>query len=317
MALDNNTKNDHLVELGGSDYEIVKGESHIKGWDVKNIQGEKIGKVDELLFDPQARKVRYLIVDLDENEFDLDKDKKVLIPIGVADLYDEDLEADEEKSISGDTSSDQSVTADSGHGTYDPKEDGNVVIVPATFEQLAALPAYEKDNVTPEMESTIRSIFETGAVAATVGYNRNDFYDHGHFDADKYYDRGNSAESLPVIEENLQVGKTAVETGGARITSRLVETPVEESINLKEEHVTINRTPVDRPISASDINAFKEEEFEMTEHAEVPVVTKEARVLEEVSLNKDVQEREETIRETLRNTEVEAERIDPKESDKF
>ncbi len=52
----------------------------------------------------------------------------------------------------------------------------------------------------------------------------------------------------------------------------------------------------------------------MTEHAEVPVVTKEARVVEEISLNKEVKETDETIRETIRNTEIEAERIAPKTS---
>ena len=323
MALNENTAFNHLEELGDSDYEIVDGEPNIKGWDVKNEQGKLIGDVDELLFDPQMRKVRYLIVDLDDNELNLDKDKKVLIPIGVADLYDTDSRdsnvtgdgRDTVISPSDDTLAEHGMTSETENDFYQPEGDGDVVIVPATLEQLNALPAYEKGNVTPEMESTVRSIFEGVGAAGAVAYDRNNFYDHDHFDDDKFYDRGAYAESLPVIEENLQVGKQEVETGGARITSKLVETPVEESINLKEEHVTINRTPVDRAISATDVNAFKEEEFEMTEHAEVPVVTKEARVVEEISLNKEVTEKEETIRETLRNTEVEAERIDPKRTD--
>ena len=328
MALDENTAFNHLEELGDSDYEIVDGEPNIKGWDVKNEQGQKIGEVNELLFDTQARKVRYLIVDLDDNELNLD-DKKVLIPIGVAELYDSDTnddgyEEDEtdtnttglNKTDSDDTLPDHGMIRDNEQGIYDPETDGDVVIVPATLEQLKALPAYEKGNLTPQMESTVRNIFEGAAVAGAVAYDRNNFYDHDQFNDDRFYDRDAEAgESLPVIEENLQVGKQEVETGGARITSRLVETPVEENINLREEHVTVNRTPVDRPLSATDTNAFKEEEFEMTEHAEVPVVTKEARVVEEVSLNKNVEEREETIRETLRNTEVEAERIDPKKTD--
>jgi sporulation protein YlmC with PRC-barrel domain len=83
-----NVKYDHLQELGGSNYEIVDGEPNIKGWKVRNHEGRKIGKVDELLFDPVSQKVRYLVVDLDANELGLDDDRKVLVPIGVAAIYD-------------------------------------------------------------------------------------------------------------------------------------------------------------------------------------------------------------------------------------
>src|SRR5436190_14030075 len=75
-----------LEELGDSNYEIADGEPNIKGWDVQNAEGQKIGEVDELLFDPYSRKVRYLIVDLDNNKLDIGEHKKVLIPIGVAEI---------------------------------------------------------------------------------------------------------------------------------------------------------------------------------------------------------------------------------------
>ena len=284
MALDENVNEySHLEELGGSDYEIVDGEPNVKGWDVKNGAGEKVGEVDELLFDPQARKVRYLIVDLDDNELDLEDDREVLIPIGVAELH---------------------------------EKDDQVLVPNVTAEQLNELPAYEKGKVTPEIESEVRRVFEGLGLAGAAAYGGQEFYDHDHFNEDKFYNRPSAdAATLPVIEENLQVGKREVETGGARLTSRLVERPVEKSINLKEEHVSVERTPVDRPVSSSDLNAFKEEEFELTERAEVPVVTKEARVVEEVSLNKEVEEKEETIRDTVRSTEVEAEKIDPRRTD--
>jgi stress response protein YsnF len=323
MALEEN-KYDHLVELGDSDFEIVDGEPNIKGWDVKNEIGQQIGEVDELLFDPQSRQVRYLVVDLDGNKLGLDEDKKVLVPIGVAELYDDGHAQDEVDDIDEDndiedrvdleTDAVSDVETDDEDGIYDPYDDGEVIIVPATAEQLAELPAYEKGNVTPETESTVRNIFTglgaAGLAAGTTAYTRDDFYTHDHFNENKFYDRN----KLPVIEENLEVGKQEVETGGARITSRIVERPVEERLNLREEHVNVERTPVNRPVDATDGGVFQEQEFELTEHAEVPVVNKEARVVEEVSLNKEVEEREETIRETLRNTEVDAERINPDEN---
>jgi len=116
--------------------------------------------------------------------------------------------------------------------------------------------------------------------------------------------------SIPIIEENLQVGKRVVESGGARIRSRIIERPVEESLRLREEHVRVERNTVDRPATEADLAAFKEGTIEMTERTEVPVVSKEARVVEEVSLGKEVEEREETIRDTVRRTEVDVENID-------
>jgi uncharacterized protein (TIGR02271 family) len=118
------------------------------------------------------------------------------------------------------------------------------------------------------------------------------------------------AVSAQVIEENLQVGKRVEQTGGARLRSRIVERPVEASVRLREEHVTVERHPVDRPATEADFNAFKEGNIEITESAERAVVGKEARVVEEVTLGKEVTEREETIRDTVRKTEVDIERLD-------
>ena len=117
------------------------------------------------------------------------------------------------------------------------------------------------------------------------------------------------ATSIPIIEENLQVGKRTVTTGGARLRSRIVERPVEENLRLREERVYVNRNPVNRAANASDFDTFKEGQMELKEYAEVPVVSKEARVVEEVSLGKESSERNETIRDTVRKTEVDVEQI--------
>lgn len=115
--------------------------------------------------------------------------------------------------------------------------------------------------------------------------------------------------AIPVIEEELQVGKREVETGGVRLRSRIIERPVEENIRLREEHVNVERTPVDRAATEADFTGFEEGTIEEIEHAERPVVAKEARVVEEVSLGKEVSEREETIKDTVRHTEVDTEEI--------
>jgi uncharacterized protein (TIGR02271 family) len=122
--------------------------------------------------------------------------------------------------------------------------------------------------------------------------------------------------SIPVIEEELHVGKREVTTGGVRLRSRIIERPVEESIRLREEYVTVERTPVDRLATESDFDTFKEGTVEVIEHAEIPVVSKEARIVEEVSLGKQVEEREEIISDTVRSTQVETEKISGTESNR-
>ena len=57
---------------------------------------------------------------------------------------------------------------------------------------------------------------------------------------------------------------------------------------------------------------FQERDIELTETAEEAVVGKTARVVEEVSLAREVGQRTETVRDTLRHTEVEVERLDPR-----
>lgn len=118
-----------------------------------------------------------------------------------------------------------------------------------------------------------------------------------------------SKNSIPVIEEEMEVGKREVTTGGVRLRSRIVERPVEEHMRLREEHINVDRKPVDRKATEADFNNFKEGTIEAKERAEVPVVNKEARVVEEVSMKKDVHERKETIRDTVRKTDVDVEKI--------
>ncbi len=118
-----------------------------------------------------------------------------------------------------------------------------------------------------------------------------------------------AGEAIPVVEEQLQVGKRAVQRGGVRIYRHVTETPVQESVQLKEERVTVERTPVNEPASAADIEAFKEGTVEVRETVEEPVVAKTARVVEAVNVSKEITERAETVSDTVRRTDVEVEQL--------
>jgi len=114
---------------------------------------------------------------------------------------------------------------------------------------------------------------------------------------------GQGEAVLPVVEEDVDIGKRQVETGGVRVHTTIQERPVEEQVNLREERVNVERRPVDRPVSDANA-AFQEQSFEVTEMAEQPVVRKQARVIEEVVVSKDVQERTETVQDTVRRQDV-------------
>jgi uncharacterized protein (TIGR02271 family) len=116
-------------------------------------------------------------------------------------------------------------------------------------------------------------------------------------------------QAIPVVEEELQVGKREVEKGAVRVQSHVTETPVEEQVRLREEHVHVERRPVDRPLAGADAAAFQDKTIEMHESAEQAVVSKQARVVEEVVVGKEATERTETVRDTVRRTDVDVQQV--------
>jgi uncharacterized protein (TIGR02271 family) len=113
---------------------------------------------------------------------------------------------------------------------------------------------------------------------------------------------------IPVAEENLNVGKREVPQGVTRVYSHVESVPIQENVSLREERANIERRPVDRPVTDADRDAFKNTTVEIPEMREEPVVSKEARVKEEVVVGKDTWERTETIRDSARQTRVDVDR---------
>jgi stress response protein YsnF len=95
------------------------------------------------------------------------------------------------------------------------------------------------------------------------------------------------------------------------VQKRVSEIPVEEDVTLREERVNVNRRPADYTFHGSDAEAFQESVVEIREAYEELILNKKARVVEEVVINKEVDEHTETVRETLRKTEVEVEPLEP------
>ena len=216
------TKYDRLQELDHSKFEIVKGDPDIRGWDVRYKNGEKIGSIEELIFDTKAKKVRYMIVDLDENELRLEH-RKVLIPIGFAEL--------------------------------DSKND-DVMIPNVSVDQLCSLPEYKRNSLSPELERNISSIFGRKVNIEPVKALRDeqriekgeaiidndieqDFYSHDHYNTDNLYkNRRNATKQKiandPEFERGLRLWEKRNE-GDLMDTSDLTEEEREKLLRYRRE----------------------------------------------------------------------------------
>jgi uncharacterized protein (TIGR02271 family) len=128
-----------------------------------------------------------------------------------------------------------------------------------------------------------------------------------HWKREGWTGRLGEGDVLPVAKEELRVGKREVSGGKVRVYTHVVDKPVEERVELREQHADIERRPVDRPVSAGD-DAFKERSLEVRETAEEPVVSKRARVTEEVRVGAKESKRQKTVRDTVRDTKVDVQK---------
>jgi len=112
-------------------------------------------------------------------------------------------------------------------------------------------------------------------------------------------------EVIPLSEEELRVGKRTVDRGTTRIRRYVVEKPVEQTVNLQSEKVTVERRQPIGTTAGPGAGAFEERVVEVRETAEEPVVSKTAHVAEEVVVGRETTERTETVRDTVRREDVE------------
>lgn len=172
--------------------------------------------------------------------------------------------------------------------------------LPESF--YSANPGYKRNSYSSE--TTYNSNNAAGSSTNDAGYAASD--SRAGTDYNGTHDNFNNDNKIEVVNEELNVGKKEVEDGALRVRSRIIERPVEENLRLKEERVYIKRNPVNRTVNTDD--AFQDSTIEMTQSREVPVVNKTAKVVEEISLGKDVQEREHTVSDTVRETKLDSDK---------
>ncbi|WP_423148431.1 PRC-barrel domain-containing protein [Rubrolithibacter danxiaensis] len=374
MTSKENYESDRLKELSGSNFEITEGEPDIRGWTAKNGRGKIIGKVKDLLFDTESGKVRYIILDLKENELHLES-RKVLVPIGIAELHD----------------------------AHD-----NVIFPGVMANELTSLPTYEKGMISRQVESSVRDAFGSRVEAASDDSN---FYNHRHFDQHNLYHRRQNKDhfreekpqtvigifrhtehaeaavkslkyadfntehidmsddtdsdsgisgffhSLFSSDEDKVRNYTEAARNGIVVTvhaqsaeeaeraaqildengaisadgnssdhphtiiqeptgksssyhSKIIDHPLDQNYRLRSKLAKPGTSS--QPTNSGVTGTFQEGSIDIIEHKEVPVVGKEARMVEQVSLNKEIEETDETIKDKLRSTDVKVERITPR-----
>jgi len=109
---------------------------------------------------------------------------------------------------------------------------------------------------------------------------------------------------IPVVKEELEVGKRATEQR-YRVKTYVVEHPVEKTVTVRDERVEIEHRPISR---TGDLQMPQEREIEVVERHEEPFAEKRVTGTEEIVVRKEVVERPETVRGTVRETKVDVEK---------
>ncbi|RYY56294.1 MAG: PRC-barrel domain containing protein [Chitinophagaceae bacterium] len=153
-----------LQKLNGSGVELTGQDPDIRSWIVKDNEGRLIGIVDDLVFDLQDEKVRYIVVDSGKNDFNLPA-RQVLVPVGVAEIHEE---ADD------------------------------VILNGITHRELSALPDYDETRFDTEHEESVFNVFGGLGASAINGGGEHDreFYDHEHFNPENLYRNRRSRDML-------------------------------------------------------------------------------------------------------------------------
>lgn len=122
-----------------------------------------------------------------------------------------------------------------------------------------------------------------------------------------YADQG--TQRLQEIQEAIKIGKRDTVRGAVRVSQHVESEDVSEVVSLREESVRVDRTDVDRELTAAEADAaFQDKEIEVVAHAEEAVVEKTARVTGEVEVGIDSSQREETVGGTVRSTHIDVDR---------
>ena len=121
---------------------------------------------------------------------------------------------------------------------------------------------------------------------------------------------GEGTTSIPVIEEQLQISKKVVETGGARIHKKVHTDDVLAEVPLIQENVEVERVAVNEYVDKAP-PAIRYEGDTTIIPVLREVLVKRLVLVEEVRITKRKQKTQHTEEAVLRTEEVTIEKVDP------
>jgi len=249
--------------------------SHLDDYSVYAEGDDKVGSIEDGLFDSETGQFRYLIVDTGVWIFG----KKVLLPVGRARFE---------------------------------NNERRVYVTNLTKEQVENLPEYNSDGtIDYDYEESVRGVYRENAVSqsAPVGsdaaYTQETYnYDH---DADLYTltDTDDRNQPIRLYEERLVADKNRVKTGDVVVGKRIETQTASVTVPVEKERVVIERsTPTG--VAANANHAFDEGEVARVEVFEDRAeVRKEAVLREEVTVRKETEKDRVSEQATIRREELE------------
>lgn len=258
---------------------------------------------------------------------DADRAVAALRTAGIADVVLTGSDAEGQDSIqrdpSGDTRSESRGFFDSIGDFFFPEEDryayaegltrGGYLVTVSNIPQeqyqtaldiLDDEGAVDLDARAEEWRKEGWSDYDRATGVATDGYAETRIENETFASRPRDSARDDDDGRIDIVEERVTVSKRQTEGGRVRVRSYVRDVPVERDVELRDERVSIERRPVDRPASEAD---FADRTIEAREYVEAPVVHKDARVVEEINIDKQVDSHVETVRDSVRKTEVEIE----------
>ncbi|MCC2546133.1 PRC-barrel domain-containing protein [Hymenobacter sp. BT175] len=141
----------HLRRLRDlTEFEVADGSPDVRGWTVRGGDGRAFGEVHELIVEEDALKVRYLDIELDARLNVNERDRHILLPIGVAAI----------------------------------DEEGDNVFVPSlNMDSVLEYPPYNSVMITREYEEAMLRTLQLPLPARST----EGFYQQEHYDEQRFY----------------------------------------------------------------------------------------------------------------------------------
>jgi uncharacterized protein (TIGR02271 family) len=271
-----------------NDMKVADEDPDVRGWDVISADGRKFGKVEELLVDTSAMKVRYLDVEVEKDLRASDRDRRILIPVGHARLH----ESEDHVHVSG-----------------------------LSTEQVRSIPPYT-GRLDRQYEDSIRSHFggAAGTTGAATTSSGKDYYDDRHFDDNNFYGarrgtgRGTGThqgrtdrDRVTLSEEELEVNRQRHQAGEVRVGKHVETEHVERDVPVMREEVEVERRPIQAGERTGSKPTFENDEIRVPVMEEEVSVHKRAVPKEEIIVKKRQVEDTKHVEADLRREHVDVE----------